>query len=135
MINKLVTTLGNSSKLVSETPDANPEQGIIECDTVNKVYTVNTQELTPNTSNPIVTLVIPNEDATIYSLAVTDVTSTSFKVVLSDIPEISGYKINWSINTLETKDLINEIVIDTPPTSVAPTPTEYDFIFDFEDNY
>lgn len=135
MINKLVTYLGSSSKLPNSEPDGNPEQGIITCDTTNRVYEVTTQEMNPNTSNPVVTLVIPNENSTIYSLAVTDVTTTSFKVVMSDVPEVSGYKINWSINTLETKDLINELTIDTPPTSVPPTPTEFDFIFDFEDNY
>jgi len=135
MINKLVTYLGNSSKLPSSTTDNNPEQGIIECDTTNRVYSVTTQEMTAGTSNPIVTLVIPDEDSTIYSLAVTSVTTTSFKVVMSDIPEVTGYKINWSINTLETKDLIDELTIDTPLSSVPPTPTEYDFIFDFEDNY
>lgn len=135
MINKLVTYLGNSSKLIDNNPDNNPEQGIIECDTNNRIYQVTTQEMTLGSSNPIVTLVIPNENSTIYSLAVTDVTPTSFKVVMSDIPENNGYKINWSINTLETKDLINELTIDTPSSSVPPPPTEYDFIFDFEDNY
>lgn len=135
MINKLVSSLIESSSIVDPENDPNPEKGIIECDTSNKVYTVNTQQFIPNTSNPVVTLVIPNENSTIYSTAVTDVTPTSFKIVLSDIPETIGYKVNWSVNTLNVKEWIDEINISTPPASIPPTPNEFDFIFDFEDNY
>ena len=137
MNNKLERIFVDSSKLPEQnpgdTPDENPEQGIIICNTSDRTYTVTHQEMKPDTSNPQVTLVLPNENATMYMIAVTEVSTTTFKVVLSDIPEVSGYEINWQIPTLETKDLINEITIDPPPSSVAPEPTEYEFIFGYED--
>ena len=45
--------------------------------------------------DPIVSLTIPNSGSIVYVCGITEVTSSSFKVVLSDSVPSTGYKISW----------------------------------------
>lgn len=70
-------------------------QGIEECNTVNDVYTISHASVDINKSYPQVSLTIPSSGSSLYLNGITNRTSTSFDVVLSAVPSVSGYGINW----------------------------------------
>lgn len=70
--------------------------GTATCDTSSYVYFVSHPRVGPN-SNINLTLNIPNTQAVLYRCAVSNVTSGSFAIVLDDVPDVSGYKVNWTI--------------------------------------
>jgi hypothetical protein len=69
--------------------------GKISCTTSNYVYEVTHSNSTVATSFPIVSLTIPVSSSIMYVQGITNRTTTSFNVVLSDIPDVAGYEINW----------------------------------------
>ena len=79
------------------------QQGIISClPTVDK-YTVNHIPLSDlSKSIPIVSLVIPTSADTVIPLAITYRTLSSFDVILNQVPNITGYAINWSLGNIYT---------------------------------
>jgi hypothetical protein len=68
--------------------------GTIECDVINQVYTATNSKLTLN-SKPIVSLTIPSSGETQWLATTCNIRVGAFDVVLSDIPEVTGYSINW----------------------------------------
>lgn len=68
--------------------------GTVNCDLINQAYTVNHSKLTAN-SKPIVSLTIPSSAETQYIATPVNIRTGAFDVVLSDIPMVSGYSINW----------------------------------------
>lgn len=70
--------------------------GMYLCETDRYIYTINHAIVNPDFISINVSVQTPALSSTIYSVTTTEHTSSSFKVVLSGIPE-SGYKINWNI--------------------------------------
>jgi hypothetical protein len=68
--------------------------GSINCDVISQVYTATNSKLTAN-SKPIVTLVLPISGETQWLATPCNIRIGAFDVVLSDIPEVAGYSINW----------------------------------------
>lgn len=71
--------------------------GTVFCDINNYVYQVNNSSILPN-SIINVTVKVPSISSVHYNCSLAEVTSGSFKIVLSDVPEVSGYSINWLAN-------------------------------------
>jgi hypothetical protein len=70
--------------------------GTVSCDTSSYIYYV----YSPRINNDAIintTFKIPSVDSVLYECSVTNVTSGSFTMVLSDTPETSGYYINWVV--------------------------------------
>lgn len=89
-------------KFVSEAITSSTEvvnSGIVDCDTINDIYTIN-----HITINPLQTVVLLNVISPMgYSLLLSNIiarTATSFTVELSDIPAESGYKIHWQLSNV-----------------------------------
>lgn len=68
--------------------------GKIQLNTIDDVYSVTDSNIT-TTTNPVCTLIAPISSVTIYAHNVVNIQNGSFEVVLSDVPAISGYYLNW----------------------------------------
>lgn len=71
-------------------------KGVVICDTINNVYTINNAKIA-STDIPNITMLAPSLNQIQFSSVVTDITSGSFKVELSGVPAVSGYKLSWLI--------------------------------------
>ena len=92
--------------------------GSIDLNTTDDYYTV-THPAVSGTPIPMVTLVAPGSGADLFIEAVTNVQDESFDVYLSEVPSVTGYKINWTNGPLE---LINtEAVSDVFSGSIDLT--------------
>lgn len=72
-----------------------PQTGNIECEVDKRVYEINFNAV--SNATPIVSLVIPSSSSDLFVQGIFDVTESSFKVALSNTPDVSGYKINWMV--------------------------------------
>lgn len=70
--------------------------GVVECDTSSFSYVVSNSRIGPDAVINV-TMKIPSITAVHYHCSVTEVVSGSFSIVLSDVPEVSGYYLNWAI--------------------------------------
>jgi len=71
-------------------------KGVVLCDTINTIYTVTNSRI-EITDTPNVTIIAPSLNQTLFAASVADITSGSFKIELSGIPDVSGYKLSWII--------------------------------------
>ena len=72
------------------------EGGTVNCNISSYVYNVSHKTLNNITDAfPIVTLVVPISSSVLYSPSVTNRTVSTFDIVLSDIPDVTGYQLNW----------------------------------------
>lgn len=104
-----------------------------------RIYTIPHGTIrTGTTSKPVVNIVAPNIPAgeitgssnTFYIHSLFDITQTSFSVILSDSPTISGYQLSWSIgNTFSPLDAVGYLPVTT---SINPQTSGNDIVFDFE---
>jgi hypothetical protein len=72
-------------------------QGNVACDTVNYKYTVSHPAINVNNSFPVVSLTVPTSSSVLYVQGITNRTSTGFDIVLSDVPDVGGYSLNWTM--------------------------------------
>lgn len=79
---------------VSIEATTNVYSGVIDLDTVNNIYVVPHTDIS-GTPTPVVSIVAPSISDLILSHIIVDVQMDQFTVVLSDTPEVSGYKMNW----------------------------------------
>ena len=79
---------------------SNALAGVVELNTADDVYTVSHPAIS-GTPLPMTTLVAPDEFSNLFVESIYDITNSSFKVVLSGVPNVSGYKINWTNGPLE----------------------------------
>lgn len=68
--------------------------GTVSCNMADQAYVITNSKLTSN-SLPIVSLTLPTSGETQYLASPTNMRSGAFDVVLSGIPNVPGYKINW----------------------------------------
>jgi hypothetical protein len=71
--------------------------GTEPCEIDKQIYTIDFNNTFIVPPIPVVTLSIPEEHQSISVLGVYDVTTTDFKVYLSQAPSVSGYSINWMV--------------------------------------
>ncbi len=71
-------------------------KGTVTCDTINNIYTISNPRIAI-TDIPNVTVIAPSLNQTMFATSVADITSGSFKVEMSGIPDVSGYKLSWII--------------------------------------
>jgi hypothetical protein len=71
--------------------------GLVTCDTLNFKYTVLNAQIPGPSAVINTTLRLPNMNSVTYTCSVTNVISGSFDIVLSDVPAVSGYLINWTL--------------------------------------
>jgi hypothetical protein len=91
-------------------------QGSIELTPGVRVYTISHGKIKNiNSAAPMLNIVAPNvplgtitgSNTAFYIHSLYDISDTSFKVILSDAPIISGYKLSWSIgNTFSPLDAV-----------------------------
>ena len=72
------------------------KSGSIECTIDQRIYQVTYDNPVLN-SIPVVSLVIPSEDSDVFIQGIFDITSTGFKVALSNTPDVTGYYLNWVV--------------------------------------
>jgi len=68
--------------------------GTVSCDTSNYIYQIIDSRIHPS-ANIGSSLKIPYTDAVNYETSVTDVVSGSFRIVLSGVPSVTGYSLQW----------------------------------------
>lgn len=73
--------------------------GIVNCNTTDKNYSVSYITPVSPTSYPLVSLVVPNSGSAISVVGVYNTTITGYSVILSSIPETTGYKLSWAVAT------------------------------------
>jgi hypothetical protein len=74
-------------------------QGALQLDTTNQKYTIYHSTLPSITASyPIVSLQIPTSADNLLSIGILNRKVNSFDVVLSQVPNVLGYYINWSLN-------------------------------------
>jgi hypothetical protein len=114
-------------------------QGYIDLVPGVRVYEIDHGTIRAGTkSKPQVNVVAPNIPAgqitgssnTFYIHSLFDITQSSFKVVLSDSPTITGYQLSWSIgNTFSPLDAVGYMPVTT---SIDPQTTGNSIVFDYE---
>lgn len=73
-------------------------QGTLELDSITLAYTiVHSPIVSLSTNYPIVSLQVPISGDSLLILGITNRTLTSFDVILSQIPNTTGYYVNWSM--------------------------------------
>jgi hypothetical protein len=74
--------------------------GSIDLNTIDQTYTITHSYL--DNSVPVVSLVIPISGDTLFVTGISEIGNTSFKVSLSSVPAVSGYKLNYILATDST---------------------------------
>jgi hypothetical protein len=71
-------------------------QGTFQLNTSNILFTITHSVLTSlNSKFPIITLQIPSSGSNLLTTAITNRTLSTFDVILSQVPNVSGYYVNW----------------------------------------
>lgn len=70
-------------------------QGKLDLNTSAYRYTVNHSTVDTSSVHPVVSLVGPTSGAIVYPLFITNRQATSFDVVLSGVPDATGYAVDW----------------------------------------
>lgn len=83
--------------------------GFVTCDTINYVYFIDHSSDLVSSENtiPYISLTIPNSAALLYVSGISNRTSGTFNVILSGIPETTGYVINWSLLAKSSFSTVN----------------------------
>ena len=113
----------SQTQFSDELANFNNQSGTVACLTGQKVYTIN-HILADNYLNPVCSLVIPEEDSSLYISGIFDITPTSFKVVLSESPQVSGYQISWMLS----HSSISNFVVDLSGTQVSIDDTDINYL-------
>jgi hypothetical protein len=72
------------------------EGGTINCNTTSYSYAVTHKTLfNVGHAFPITSLVVPTSSSILYIQSITNRTTSGFNVILSDVPDTTGYQINW----------------------------------------
>jgi hypothetical protein len=98
-------------------------QGEVVCDTTNNVYRVSHLNVDINYSYPVVNLEVPTSGSNLFVQGLTNRTTGYFDVVLSETPNISGYKILWHLPTSNANVIgtavVNQQITSLPSSTVS----------------
>jgi hypothetical protein len=100
---------------INSTPVGVLLQGNVQCNTTTNVYPVAHSYVNINSVYPLLSLSIPDSGSVLYINGISNRTSTGFNIVLSDIPSVSGYSVNWTmptsgINILSLQERYNDFI-------------------------
>lgn len=101
---------GSGTLFISGTEDLN---------TVDYIYSIGHPALSGQNSLPLVSLISPQTDSEIFVTAITNIQSTGFDVVLSGIPSVTGYQINWINGTPATTNLSGGVFVHNELVGLA----------------
>jgi hypothetical protein len=117
----------------------NLSQGFTPLIPGEKIYTITHGTFRDNTlSKPMVNIIAPNislneitgSSNVFFVHSLFDIQQSSFKVILSDAPTISGYQLSWNIgNTFSPLDAVGSLPVTM---SINPEITGYNVVFDYE---
>jgi hypothetical protein len=98
--------------------------GFLPCDTINYVYYIDHSSSLVSAENtvPYVSLSLPSSASLLYVSGITERNSGGFYVVLSGIPETTGYTINWNLlskTTFNTVGTSAGYLLDQLNTEIA----------------
>jgi hypothetical protein len=90
-------------------------------------YTITHPSVPIDQSIPVVSLTVPNSGSTIYVEAITNRTNTSFDVILSGTPLITGYSINYQVNMAGAAFIVKSYSVGAlyPPVAI-PDAAQHD---------
>jgi len=107
-------------------------QGTVDCNTTDRVYVIS-HPILEKQSTPIVTLTIPTSSSSLHVTGVFNIQDDEFSIVLSDVPSISGYELNWTLgNAFSPLDAIQALELPDENAEECPNPQVYPNIFNFE---
>lgn len=90
--------------------------GTFSLNTITRLYTISHSTLPSITAgSPVISLQIPSIEDNLFAIGVLNRTLSSFDIVLSQAPEISGYYINWNLGLNGLK------IVDNTVNSKSPT--------------
>ena len=92
-------------------------QGEVSCDTINNLYVITHIPIDKNYSYPVVNLEVPTSGSNLFIQGITNRTASSFSVVLSEVPNTTGYKILWHLPT-SNPNVIGTAVVNQQITSL-----------------
>lgn len=70
-------------------------RGVLDLNTSSNIFTVSHNSVIIQDTTPIVSLNAPSDNSVLYVAAIRNRSTTSFDVLLSDTPEVTGYSLNW----------------------------------------
>jgi hypothetical protein len=121
-------------RLITVHPLFGSIQGSIDCNTTDRAYRIDHPVLEKQ-STPLISLTLPTSGSPIFIQGIYDQQDDHFSVVLSDIPAVTGYKINWTLgNVFSPFDAINSLSLPEENTETCDEPTAYPNIFNYEQN-
>jgi hypothetical protein len=100
-------------------------QGLVTCDTNNASYRVTHPTIDLNYSFPTVSLIVPTSGSNLFVQGITNRTTTTFDVTLSEVPNVAGYYVSWHLpstnSAINTIPVVNLAVTNIPSytTSVS----------------
>lgn len=92
--------------------------GVIQLDTINDTYTVTHVSADSSKVLPIVTLNIPTSGSEMLLTTISNISDTSFDIMLSQVPNTSGYSISWFLPITDY-----QILVDTLKESISESLT------------
>jgi hypothetical protein len=92
-------------------------QGQVTCDITNASYRVNHPSIDLNYSFPTVSLIVPTSGSNLFVQGITNRSSTTFDVTLSEVPSITGYYISWHLPPANS-ELNNVPVVNLAVTNI-----------------
>ena len=81
-------------------------KGSVSCQVGQDDYEVVYPRLLTENNYPFVSLVIPSSGNDLFVQGIYDISSSGFKVKLSDAPDVVGYSINWLAQDVSTTSLV-----------------------------
>jgi hypothetical protein len=93
-------------------------QGIVTCDTTNASYRVTHPTIDLNYSFPTVSLIVPTSGSNLFVHGITNRTTTTFDVTLSEVPNVTGYYVSWHLpsanSAINTIPVVNLAITNIP---------------------
>jgi hypothetical protein len=118
----------------------NLSQGYTTVEPGQKIYTINHGTIRAGTtSKPMVNIIAPSlslaeiTGSPFFIHSIFDIQQSSFKVILSDAPSITGYQLSWSIgNTFSPLDAVGYMPVTN---SINPEVSGSSIVFGYEQTY
>lgn len=101
--------------------------GTENLNTTDSVYTINHPVSPIGGSSPVVSLGVPASASELLVQGITNRTTSSFDVVLSGVPEVSGYQIHWNLNLAGDAFIVKYYNVGTlTPPNLYPDAVAFD---------
>jgi hypothetical protein len=102
--------------------------GSVDCDIYSSLYTISHPSVDANYSYPTISLLTPVSGSNLFVQGISNRQSNSFQVTLSEVPNVTGYKILWHLPTTASSIIGTSIVnqqMTTLPSVTKDTSGSY----------